>query len=457
MKHSQAWSRRNFLTRCGALALGGTSGLATLTQMQLAHAQTTGDDYKALVCIFLFGGNDAFNMLIPREQSVYDTYANTRQNLAVIRDDLLPISAASQAYSEFGLHPQMADVQTLYNSGNLAFLANVGSLVEPVTKVAYQNRTVQLPPQLFSHNDQQGYMQSLQSNSDRNGWAGRAADILGSMNDNANLSMNISLSGSNLWQSGNVVIPYSVSPQGVQSLAHVNHSSTDDLEIARTQVMANLLAQDHPHRLVKAYSQSLGNAWSLADEVGAALSSSSPITTVFPADNRLATALKMTAQMIAARDPLGAKRQTFFIGMGDYDTHGAQLDRHPALLAQLSAGLQAFYNATVELGLEDNVTTFTASDFGRTLTSNGDGTDHAWGSHQLIMGGAVRGGDVYGTMPSLAIDSDDDIGEGRVIPTTSMDEYAATLASWFGLSPASFGDVFPNLGNFNSVDLGFMS
>lgn len=451
-------SRRQLLKRCGALTLGSTAGMATLSQLQLAHAQTNaGDDYKALVCVFLFGGNDAFNMLVPREQSVYDVYANTRQNLAVARGDLLPINAGSQAYSDFGLHPEMSEVQSLYNNGKLAFLANVGSLIEPVSKVDYLARNIELPPQLFSHNDQQGFMQSLQSNAGRNGWAGRAADMLSVVNNNPSLSMNISLSGSNLWQSGNQIVPYSVSPEGVEKLSFVSRSATDARDIARTQALENILAQSHSHRFTNAYSSALSNSWNLSDEVSAALESIDALATEFPEGNRLASALRMTAQMIAARDVLDVKRQTFFIGMGDFDTHGAQLDRHPELLAQLSSALQAFYNATVEMGLSDKVTTFTASDFGRTLTSNGDGTDHAWGSHQLIVGDAVQGGDIYGTMPSLAIDSNDDIGEGRIIPTTAMDQYGATLSGWFGLDASNYADVFPNLANFNTSDLGFMS
>jgi uncharacterized protein (DUF1501 family) len=458
MKKTTSFSRRQLFKRAGCVALGSSSALSTLSQLQMAHAQSTvGDDYKALVCIFLFGGNDAFNMLVPREQSVYDVYAETRQNLAVPRANLLPISSASQAYSDFGLHPQMPEVQSLYDGGNLAFLANVGALVEPVTKSAYQGNSVALPPQLFSHNDQQGYMQSLQSDAGRNGWAGRAADLMSVVNSNPSLSMNISLSGSNLWQSGGTVIPYSVNPQEVRSLEHVSPSATDGRDIARTEVFEALLEQDYENRFSRVYANRLGNAWSLADEVSAALDAQAELTTEFPTENRLATALQMTARVIAARDTLGLKRQTFFIGMGDFDTHGAQLNRHPDLLSQLSAALDAFYNATVELGLEEQVTTFTASDFGRTLTSNGDGTDHAWGSHQLIMGGAVQGGDIYGTMPSLAINSDDDIGEGRIIPTTSMDQYGATLSSWFGLDASNFGDVFPNLGNFDAVDLGFLN
>src|SRR5690606_19746714 len=196
-------------------------------------------------------------------------------------------------------------------------------------------------------------------------------------------------------------------------------------------------------------------AWELAGEVKGALDAQPPLTTVFPA-SQLGNGLKMVAQLISARAALGVKRQVFFVGMGDFDTHGDQLRRHVLLLSQLSQGLQAFYSATQELGVANQVTTFTASDFGRTLTSNGDGTDHGWGSHQLVMGGAVKGGDIYGTLPSLSLGGSQDVGQGRIIPGISMDEYAATLASWYGLPGSHFGDVFPNLANFTNLDLGFL-
>ena len=452
-------TRRKFLTGCAALCAGSSSLLATLSRLQLAHAQVMPPvgDYKALVCIFLYGGNDAFNMLVPRDTGVYGVYADTRQNLAIAQSDLLPITSASQSYTDFGLNPQLPNLQSLYSTGKIAFLANVGALIEPVSKTAYQAKTVQLPPQLFSHNDQQGFVQSLQSNSGRNGWAGRMADLLADVNINDRLSMNISLSGSNLWQSGTSVVPYSVDPAGIVSLQHVDRSATDLRDMQRVQTYRNLLAQTQDHMFARAYAGAQTTAWDLADEVGGALTSVSDLTTVFPGNNRLAQSLQMTARLIAARQSLNVRRQTFFIGVGDFDTHGAQLTRHTELMTMLDGALNAFYDATVELGVADKVTTFTASDFGRTLTSNGDGTDHAWGSHQLIMGDAVLGGDIYGVMPSFAINSSDDIGEGRIIPTIGVDQYGATLAKWYGLSESDNSEVFPNLDNFGSNDLGFLS
>lgn len=455
-------NRRNFISRCSALALGSSSALATLTQLQLAHAQVApDDDYKALVCVFLYGGNDAFNMLVPRSTAAYNDYANTRQSLALQQDELLPINSNQQNGVDYGLHPALSDVADLYTQEKVAVLANVGALVEPTSKTAYQEKSILLPPQLFSHNDQQNFIQSLQSSTRRNGWAGRAADIMGSMNSNSNLSMNISLSGSNLWQSGESVIPYSVNPNGFESINNLDRSLTPEnsqntWEMNRVATYEAILAQQQNHVLARSYAQSMKKSWDLSDEVGAAIASIPEMQTFFPAGNRMADSLRMAANMIAARNTLGVTRQTFFIGVGDFDTHGDQSRRHDILMEQLNDALTAFYQATQELGVANKVTTFTASDFGRTLTSNGDGTDHGWGSHHLIMGDAVAGGDIYGTMPELTIGSNDDMGEGRIIPTTSIDQYGATLASWFGLPLNSYADVFPNLKNFNSADAGFM-
>lgn len=447
-------NRRHFLRSIGSVALGSSALYATMARMQMANALVTpGDDYKALVCIFLLGGNDAFNMIVPSSTIEYGHYLATRKTLAIDKTTLLPITPATNSGVNYGLHPSMAGVKKLFDNKNLSLLANVGSLIEPTNKIAYNNRTVALPPQLFSHNDQQTFMQSLQSTSQRSGWMGHAAELMSATNTNQNLSMNISLSGSNLWQTAGTVIPYSVDPNGVKDLGYLKKNSTDDRERLRAETYQKLLSQSHSNIFQREFSRTQQRAWNLADEVKLAIEAQPIITTVFPANNNLATSLKMVASMIAARSSLQMTRQTFFIGMGDYDTHGDQLNRHVKLFQQLSEGLSAFYDATVELGVADKVTTFTASDFGRTLTSNGDGTDHGWGNHQMIMGGAVAGGDILGTMPSLQIGSNDDIGEGRVIPTTSMDQYAASLANWYGVPGNNFADIFPNLSNFSAPTL----
>ncbi|MCP8898139.1 DUF1501 domain-containing protein [Gilvimarinus xylanilyticus] len=445
-------NRRRFLRNSLAACLGSASFAALSARMQLAIAQTTPtDDYRALVCVFLYGGNDSYNMIIPADGSGYSTYQDVRQNLAVAKSDLLPMNRGGHAY---GFHPAMTDVSTLYNTGKLAVLANTGALIEPVSKPDYQNNRSRLPPQLFSHNDQQNFVQALNRDTATTGWAGRAADIMGSLNINQQLSMNISLSGSNIFQTGTKVVPYSVSGYGVERLKHFD-SSGDTADATRAQVFRALMQSADQHVLQREYAAVQERAWALSGEVKAALDEQPPLQTVFPGD-KLGTDLSMVARLISAREALNVKRQIYFVGMGDFDTHGDQNNRQPALFAQLSQALSAFNQATHELGLADKITTFTLSDFGRTLTSNGDGTDHAWGGHQLIMGGAVKGGNIYGQLPSLALDSSDDIGEGRIIPTTSVDQYGATLASWFGLPTADFASTFPNLKNFSTVDLGFI-
>lgn len=449
-------NRRELLRKASCLALGSSALYATSAQFQLANALTQpANDYKALVCIFLFGGNDAFNMLVPRGNSEYAAYKSTRQTLAIEQADLLSITPATNKGMEFGLHPSMSGAQQLFASGKLALLANVGALVEPVTRTSYQGNKALLPPQLFSHNDQQTFLQSLQSSARRNGWAGRAADAMLSVNTNKKLSMNVSLSGSNIWQSGASVTPYSIDAGGIKELENFNTKTTDARELSRIQIYKTLLAQQQENIFQREFARTQTLAWELAGDVKAALDAQTPLKTQFPANNPLASNLKMVAQMLSARNSLQVSRQTFFIGMGDYDTHGDQLRRHTLLLGQLSSALDAFYKATEELGIANQVTTFTTSDFGRTLTSNGDGTDHGWGSHQIVMGGAIKGGDIYGQFPDLVIGGKDDIGEGRIIPTTSMDQYAATLANWYGLPASNFADVFPNLARFNSADAGF--
>jgi uncharacterized protein (DUF1501 family) len=277
------------------------------------------------------------------------------------------------------------------------------------------------------------------------------------MNANQNLSMNISLSGSNIWQSGNMATPYSIDATGIKEIENFKTNSTDARELTRIQLYKALLAQERTNILQKEFARFQDHSWELAGEVKTALDAQAPLTTPFPANNPLANNLKMVAQILSARGSLNVSRQTFFIGMGDFDTHGDQLRRHVTLLSQLSDALEAFYNATVELGISDKVTTFTTSDFGRTLTSNGDGTDHGWGSHQLIMGDAIKGGDIYGTLPELIIGGANDAGEGRIIPNISMDQYAATLAGWYGVPAGDYSTIFPNLHRFDDIDLEFFN
>lgn len=453
--------RRQFL-RFSALGLVGAA-LSGPGGINISRAFAFGplashrafSDYKALVCVFLFGGNDSFNNVVPSSDAEYNVYAQSRQNLAIPQSILLPVNPTTPDGATYGFHPAMTEMRDLFESGRLAVIANVGPMIEPVTKESYEAQSVALPPQLFSHNDQQRQWQAADRLGElkKTGWAGRMADMLASANANQDLSMNITTFGHNLWQVGDAVIPYSVSNQGAVTLVGLFGGS--GRQIRRRQAFEFLLNKDQEHVFEEEYARIQSRGMGLADNINTALANLPALNTVFPASN-LANQLQMVARLIGIRDDLGVSRQVFFVGTGGYDTHDDQEQRQPALLQTLSQALSAFHSALTELGAGANVTTFTMSDFGRTLTSNGDGTDHAWGGHQFVMGDAVAGRDFYGTMPSLAIGGPDDTRGGRIIPTLAVDQYGATLGRWFGLTESELDQVFPNLANFAVRDLGFL-
>lgn len=440
--------RRDFLKKLALTTLGGSSALSLMSQLNFAHAATDSNtDYKALVCIFLYGGNDSFNMLIPRSNEDYATYANTRQTLAIDQNALLAIPNVDNSSINYGLHPSMPGIQQLFSENKLAFIANVGALIEPTTKDDYQQNRVALPPRLFSHNDQQDFIMSLKAPHYQQGWASQIADLMSNSNDP--LTMNITLSGMNTWQGGGSNLPSAVRSSGVVNLTGINFEATGNKAKARAQVFQNILSQTHNNPFISEYAKLQSRSVEIGELLENSLESAIEMNTNFDDSSSLALKLQMIAKLISVRQSLGVSRQLYFVGAGGFDTHGDQLGRHTLLLSDLSNALKSFYDATLELGISEQVTTFTASDFGRTLTSNGDGTDHGWGGHQMVMGGSVNGGRIVGSMPSLEVGSDEEIGRGRVIPTTSIDQYAATLANWYGLSASQRLEVFPNLGNFN--------
>lgn len=448
-------SRRDFLAKSALATLGGSSLMSLMSQFNMAFAQTSpANDYRALVCVFLYGGNDAYSMLIPHSQSEYSSYANTRRNLAIPKEQIIPLTPRNSQPADYGLHPELIDVASLFANNKLSFINNVGTLIEPTSQMDYANNRVLLPPQLFSHNDQQNFVMSLQATKPQQGWASRMADLLVDVNGATDLAMNISFSGANTLQMGGIQSPYTMSTSGVSEYWSVRPQSTEIWDINRVAAYNKILGESQSHLFAQAFVDTQTRSLSLGQQVSSALAGVSELNTQFTSGSRLSASLRMIANVIAARSTLGMNRQIFFVGIGDYDTHGDQANRYPVLMRELNHSLNAFYNATVELGVADKVTTFTASDFGRTLTSNGDGTDHGWGSHQMIMGDAIDGGKFFGTMPELVIGSNDDIGEGRIIPTTSMDQYAASLAGWFGLSDSQLLETFPNLSNFNNQVLG---
>lgn len=441
---------------CGA-ALGSSSLLATLGGLATmgSAAAASGPGYRALVCVYLYGGNDAFNLIVPTDSAGYAAYQSARVKLAIPQSSLLPITPKTPDGHQYGLHPSVPELQSLFSSGQLGIVANVGTLLAPVTRTDYLAGN-NLPPQLFSHYDQTNqWMTSRPEIPDLTGWGGRIADLLQSQNQANGLSMNISLDGNNVFQSGNTVLPYAVDPQaGAQDFDGLTASDPAERLKAFQSIIdqggasANLLEQQQAGAVRQ--SRTLGNT------VRTALGQAPVLKTAFP-NSDLGRQLKMAAQLIAVRSQLGATRQVFFVSMGGFDTHDNQPIVQPRLFSVLSQALSAFYNATVELGIANSVTTFTQSDFGRTLTNNDNGTDHGWGSHHLVMGGGVTGGDIYGSMPDLTIGGVNDADLGRIIPSTSTYQYAATLGQWLGVSNSDLATLFPNLNRFNKANLGFMA
>ena len=449
----KTFNRRDFLRTSGAAALfAATPGLA---YSQVVGGPGPFTDYKALVCVFLFGGNDSYNMLVPNTTAEYNAYAASRQNLALLQSDLLPIAPASYPGADFGLHPAMGAIQGLFETGNAAFVTNVGPLVEPTTRDQYFNGSVTLPPQLFSHNDQQDQWASLRGNvPSKTGWAGRIADLIRTGVVEQQMATNASLFGTNLFQSADETVAYVMGQNG--PLQFEGFSTTPgDIRYEQRQAFLRIVDETYDSIYERGFAEVQRRAIAAADTVSAAIASAPPLNTVFP-QSQLGNQLQTVARLIGSRDELQMQRQIFFVAAGGFDSHDDQNQNQPGLLGGVSDAIAAFHAATLELGVQDNVTAFTQSDFGRTLTSNGDGTDHAWGGNQLVVGGAVNGGDLYGSFPLLEIGGPEDVGGGRIIPSTSADQYAATLARWFGIPESDLNVVAPNLSNFTLRDLGFM-
>jgi len=443
-------NRRSFIKYASLAAAGNAAGLRPFGMLNALAQGTT--DYKALVCVFLYGGNDANNMLIPFDTTGYNNYSTLRGPLALAQNTLLQLAPTPN----FALNPNLPDIQTLFNNKNAALIANVGTLVQPLTRSQYLGGQT-APTNLFSHPDQQlEWQNAAASAATPTGWAGRIADSLGaSYNQSASIPMITSVAGDTLFCNGSATTPVSVSP-GNLSGATCSEGST---ECAAQQASAQaLLTFNSGISLVQADDTITTNAYTYAKTLSDAVQSITPLKTVFPAANGLAAQLQQIAQIIQVRAALGVQRQIFFAGIGNFDTHADQLTLQSTLLAGISPALAAFYAATQELGVQNNVTTFTMSDFSRTFQPNSNnGSDHAWGSHHIVIGGAVKGGQMYGTFPTLALGGPDDSGSnGRWLPSTASVQYAATLAQWFGVSTGQLATVFPNIGSFSSNNLGFV-
>ena len=460
-KVSDRYGRRHFLQRAGAFAALGMGGaLDVLDVMPAAFAQGA-SDYKALVCVFQFGGNDGNNTIVPLDSAGYAQYAAVRSaasGLQLAQAQLLPIAPASAAVP-YGLHPSLPELQALFGQRKLAILANVGTLVQPTTKTQYLAR--QVPLSLYSHSDQQAQWQSsISSQVAGTGWGGRLADTMAAFNAGSGFPVVTSLDGSVLFATGKSSAPLSIPVSGSFALAGYNSSAASN---ARLAALKQFLAAGSGNAFVSTANAIGTQAIQLSATMGPILANANsavaPIFAALPAGNTVGKALYQVAKTIEARAATGAKRQIFFIGQGNYDTHANQAPTQASLLADLSSAVKAFYDATVALGVAGSVTTFTLSDFGRTFQpASGAGTDHAWGNHHFIVGDAVQGGDMYGQYPTLALGGPNDAeNRGRWIPTTAVDQYGATLARWFGVPASELAAVFPNLPAFATSDLGFMA
>ena len=452
-------SRRAFLQRASALSI---AGVATPWALNLAAigeaAAATATDYKALVCVFLYGGNDYGNTLIPYDSARYTAYQGMRPTLAYARSALAPTlltpSVALPGAIQYAIAPELAPLLPIFNAGRLGVMLNVGTLVQPTSKTEYTNKSVPLPPKLFSHNDQQSVWQSSSPEGATSGWGGRIGDLFEAGNGNATFTC-VNVSSNAVYLSGKTAVQYQVSTNGPVALNGVKSPLFGSA--ACSTALKNLVTAPSAHLFENEYARVMSRALTAGDALTTALAGAPAITTVFPAGNGLADQLKLVAKMIGTAAEVGAKRQVFFVSIGGFDNHDGLASVHPGLLTSVADALSAFYNATVELGVASKVTSFTASDFGRTLTGN-DGSDHGWGSMHFMLGGAVNGGRYYGSAPEVANNGADDVGQGRLLPSTSVDQYAATLAKWFGVSDTDLLTVLPNLKYWDASkrNLGFV-
>ncbi len=454
----QDQSRRAFLKRAAALGVAGSAG-TFMTQLLGAGeaAAATATDYKALVCVFMYGGNDYANTLPPYDQASHALYSAARPSLAHARTALaateLKPALALSGGRQYALAPTMASLIPVFDAGKMAVVLNVGTLVGPTTKTQYTNRSVALPPKLFSHNDQQSYWQASSPEGATSGWGGRLGDLLQSGNGTAALTC-INASGNAVYLAGRSAIQYAVGTTGPIALA-ANSALFGSATAAST--LKALMGGPRNHVLENEHAIVSKRALDLYAQVNGALAGA-PVGNfpLFPTPNSLADQLRIVARLIAVSQELGAKRQVFFVSLGGFDMHDNLPAEHPVQIGLVADAMRAFYDTTVAMGVSDRVTTFTASDFGRTLVQNTDGSDHGWGSMHFVMGGAVKGRAIYGTPPAIGNNTPDDVGQGRLLPSISVDQYAATMASWFGVSGSDMSTVLPNIGNYSQTNIGFL-
>ena len=472
------FSRRRFIGSMLTLAGTGAAPFAlNLAAMGEAAAQS-GTDYKAMVCLFMNGGNDTFNTVLATDPASWNAYLSARNtggagsiHLPGVNETggVLPIRpVTAQAGRSFALHPNLAPLKTLFDGGRAAIVANVGTLIAPLTLAQYNEQSVALPPKLFSHNDQQSTWQSGQPEGASVGWGGRLGDLAGTGNTNAMFTA-VSAAGNTVFLSGRQVRQFQVGQAGAVAIRGASGelfgtaAGSSALQAILADAGNDLIEQEQKAVVQRAIASQaiLSSSMLAAGPTGVPNPTNyvNPTTGVAAVTPR-AVQLQTVARIIGARGALGARRQVFYVTLGSFDTHDRQKVLHADLMARLAHALAYFDSTLAALqgsDLRRQVTTFTASDFGRTFTSNGDGTDHGWGAHHFVVGGAVRGGDIYGAFPTTGLGHALDVGSGALLPTTSVDQYGATLAKWFGVKDAQLGEVFPNLANFSKRDLGFMT
>ena len=456
-------SRREFLKRSMALstvAATATPFAVSLAAMGEAAAQTAGNDYKAIVCIFLNGGNDYANTLVPYDAATWNAYYQLRSNIAYAREALaataLAPTTALPNSVQYALAPELAPLLPIFNAGKLAPILNVGTLVEPTTKQQYQQRAVRLPPKIGSHNDQASYWQSSLPEGATSGWGGRMGDLFAAGNGSSTFT-SIGLNGNAVFLAGKSTSQYQITANGAIAINAIKSGKLAG-SAKCSSLLRELMTSPSTHLMESEYARICTRSIeseALASTALAGVSINTPFD--LAATNSLAPQLKMVANLIGARSALGAKRQVFMVSLGGLDNHSDLAKLHPVLLTKVASAMASFYKALEELGVANNVVTFTASDFGRTLTSNSSGSDHGWGSMQFVMGGGVKGKNFYGQSPVFANNGPDDFGQGRLVPSTSVDQLAATMATWFGVSNANLRDVMPSIVNFSQKNLGFMA
>ena len=457
-------SRRQFIGQANCAAVGTASLLSSLLSLRLtagAASASNFTDYKALVCLFLNGGNDSYNMLVPRQQSAYNEYEQVRggvggTGLAIPRANLHQITSSLQntsagaGYSDFGIHPDLPYLKTLYDQGDLAFVSNVGSLIEPTSLVQYNDGSKPKPEGLFSHPDHQIHWQTLVPQvrgSAPKGWGGRMAEVMSHANQQSNIAMNISLSGANVLQSGTTTVPYITDPGGVVELK--NYGQDPTLQLAVDDILGQHYQSIYSKTLASANRNSIDASVAFKSVLDSLSTPFDP--SVISGETQTYKRLSMVSKIMEARTALSMNRQIFFVERGGWDHHNELLGPQSNLFIELNEAIEIFWTAIQSMGLQNNVVLYTASDFGRTLTSNGSGSDHAWGGNHFIISGSANGGEIYGEYPDLALNnSSTDLGRGRILPTTSVDQYMAELAYWYGVPNSEISTVIPNINNFSS-------